>query len=62
MKPGACVQHPVSFTTNTSWQNYAGESTLGIPGPGGGLGVEAFLSAAVGLAAVLALIPRQSPA
>ncbi|MFD4141794.1 potassium-transporting ATPase subunit KdpA [Streptomyces sp. NPDC058572] len=46
----------VSFTTNTSWQNYAGESTTGHLAVMAGLGVQAFASAAVGLCAALALI------
>lgn len=46
----------VSFTTNTSWQNYAGESTTGHLAVMAGLGVQAFASAAVGTCAALALI------
>ncbi|SEO49716.1 K+-transporting ATPase ATPase A chain [Actinacidiphila rubida] len=46
----------VSFTTNTSWQNYAGESTTGHLAVMAGLGVQAFASAAVGVCAALALI------
>jgi K+-transporting ATPase ATPase A chain len=46
----------VSFTTNTSWQNYAGESTTGHLAVMAGLGVQAFASAAVGICAALALI------
>jgi K+-transporting ATPase ATPase A chain len=46
----------VSFTTNTSWQNYAGESTTGHLAVMAGLGVQAFASAAVGLCVGLALI------
>ncbi|MGE5760380.1 MAG: potassium-transporting ATPase subunit KdpA [Gemmatimonadota bacterium] len=46
----------VSFTTNTSWQNYPGESTLGHLALATGLGTQAFASAAVGLAAGVALI------
>jgi K+-transporting ATPase ATPase A chain len=46
----------VSFTTNTSWQNYAGEATLGHLALAAGLGTQAFASAAVGLAAGVALI------
>jgi K+-transporting ATPase KdpA subunit len=46
----------VSFATNTSWQNYAGESTLGHVGLAAGLGVQAFASAAVGMAVAVALI------
>src|SRR5664279_3130002 len=46
----------VSFTTNTSWQAYAGESTLGHLALIAGLGVQGFLSAAVGMAAAVALV------
>ena len=45
----------VSFTTNTSWQNYAGESTTGHLAVMAGLGTQAFASAAVGMCAALAL-------
>ena len=46
----------VSFTTNTSWQSYAGESTLGHLALATGLGVQGFLSVAVGMAAAIALV------
>jgi K+-transporting ATPase ATPase A chain len=46
----------VSFVTNTSWQSYAGEATLGHLALATGLGVAAFLSAAVGMAAGVALV------
>jgi potassium-transporting ATPase potassium-binding subunit len=46
----------VSFTTNTSWQSYAGEATLGHLAVMTGLGVQAFASTAVGIAAAIALI------
>ena len=46
----------VSFTTNTSWQNYAGEATTGHLAVMAGLGVQAFASAAVGMCVGLALI------
>ncbi|MFF2662858.1 potassium-transporting ATPase subunit KdpA [Kitasatospora sp. NPDC058032] len=46
----------VSFVTNTNWQNYAGESTLGHLVQMAGLAVQNFLSAAVGIAVVAALI------
>ncbi|MGW1003582.1 potassium-transporting ATPase subunit KdpA [Streptomyces sp. NPDC002520] len=46
----------VSFTTNTSWQYYAGESTTGHLAVMAGLGVQAFASAAVGICAALALV------
>ncbi len=56
MSPALALDTAVSFTTNTSWQNYAGESALGDVAQAAGLGTEAFLSAAVGLCAALALI------
>jgi potassium-transporting ATPase potassium-binding subunit len=46
----------VSFVTNTNWQSYGGESTLGFSAQMGGLAVQNFLSAAVGLAVAIALI------
>ena len=45
----------VSFVTNTNWQNYAGEATLGYAVQMLGLTVQNFLSAATGLAVMLAL-------
>jgi len=56
MSPALAFDTAVSFTTNTSWQNYSGEATLGYLAQVAGLGVQAFLSAGVGLAAALALI------
>ena len=46
----------VSFTTNTNWQNYAGEATMGYLTQQSGLMVQQFLSAAVGLAVAIAMI------
>ncbi|GHH72652.1 potassium-transporting ATPase potassium-binding subunit [Streptomyces sulfonofaciens] len=46
----------VSFVTNTNWQWYAGESTLGHLVQMAGLAVQNFLSAAVGLAVAVALV------
>ena len=46
----------VSFTTNTNWQNYAGESTMSHLTQAVGLAVQNFLSAAVGLAVAIALV------
>jgi K+-transporting ATPase ATPase A chain len=45
----------VSFVTNTNWQGYAGESTMGYLTQMLGLAVQNFLSAATGIAVVLAL-------
>ncbi|HYZ52446.1 MAG TPA: potassium-transporting ATPase subunit KdpA [Streptosporangiaceae bacterium] len=56
MNPALAFNTAVSFTTNTSWQNYSGEATLGFVAQAAGLGTEAFLSAAVGLCVALALI------
>ena len=56
MTPALAFNTAVSFTTNTSWQNYPGESTLGQVGLAAGLGVQAFASAAVGMCVGIALI------
>src|SRR3974390_226225 len=56
MTPLLALNTAVSFVTNTSWQNYAGESALGHIGLAAGLGVAAFASAAVGMAVAVALI------
>ena len=45
-----------SFLTNTNWQNYSGESTMGYLSQMAGLAVENFTSAAVGMAVAVALI------
>lgn len=45
-----------SFVTNTNWQSYAGESTLGFTVQMAGLAVQNFASAAVGMAVAVALI------
>jgi K+-transporting ATPase ATPase A chain len=46
----------VSFTTNTNWQAYAGESALGHLVQMAGLAVQNFVSASVGIAVAVALI------
>ena len=46
----------VSFVTNTNWQSYAGESTLGYTAQMAGLTVQNFASAAVGIAVAAALV------
>jgi potassium-transporting ATPase potassium-binding subunit len=46
----------VSFTTNTNWQNYAGEITMSHLTQMMGLAVQNFVSAAVGIAVAVALI------
>ncbi|ROT29726.1 potassium-transporting ATPase subunit KdpA [Micromonospora sp. HM5-17] len=46
----------VSFVTNTNWQWYSGESTMGHLVQMAGLAVQNFLSAAVGIAVAIALV------
>jgi K+-transporting ATPase ATPase A chain len=46
----------VSFITNTNWQGYSGESTMGYLVQMAGLAVQNFLSAATGLVVAIALI------
>jgi K+-transporting ATPase ATPase A chain len=46
----------VSFVTNTNWQSYSGEQTMSYLTQMMGMTVQNFLSAAVGLAASIALI------
>lgn len=45
-----------SFVTNTNWQSYSGESTMGHLVQMAGLAVQNFVSAAVGITVVIALI------
>ncbi|WP_164011030.1 potassium-transporting ATPase subunit KdpA [Pyxidicoccus trucidator] len=53
--PELAFNTAVSFTTNTNWQSYAGESTLGYLTQMTGLGWQNFVSAAAGLGVALAL-------
>ena len=46
----------VSFVTNTNWQSYSGESTMGHLVQMSGLAVQNFVSAAVGVAVAVALV------
>ncbi|GII87933.1 potassium-transporting ATPase potassium-binding subunit [Sphaerisporangium siamense] len=46
----------VSFVTNTNWQAYSGESTLGHLVQMAGLAVQNFVSAAVGMSVAIALV------
>jgi K+-transporting ATPase ATPase A chain len=54
--PDTAWNTAVSFTTNTNWQNYAGEATMGYLTQMSGLMVQQFLSAAVGLVVAIAFI------
>jgi K+-transporting ATPase ATPase A chain len=46
----------ISFTTNTNWQSYSGESTMGHLVQMSGLAVQNFVSSAVGIAVAIALV------
>jgi K+-transporting ATPase ATPase A chain len=54
--PALAFNTAASFVTNTNWQNYAGETTMGYLVQMGGLAVQNFLSAAVGLVVAIALV------
>lgn len=54
--PDLAFNTAMSFTTNTNWQNYGGESTMSYFTQMVGLTVKNFVSAAVGLAVMVALI------
>ncbi|WP_424863504.1 potassium-transporting ATPase subunit KdpA [Streptomyces sp. MMS24-I29] len=54
--PDLSFNTAASFVTNTNWQSYSGESTMGHLVQMAGLAVQNFVSAAVGIAVVAALI------
>jgi len=54
--PGTAFNTATSFVTNTNWQSYSGETTMGHLVQMAGLAVQNFVSAAVGIAVVAALI------
>ena len=56
MTPDLALNTAISFTTNTNWQNYGGETTLSYFTQMAGLTVHNFVSAATGIAMVIALI------
>jgi potassium-transporting ATPase potassium-binding subunit len=56
VSPDLAFNIAVSFVTNTNWQSYAGETTLSYFTQMVGLTVQNFLSAATGLAVLMALI------
>jgi K+-transporting ATPase ATPase A chain len=56
MTPDLAFNTAVSFTTNTNWQNYSGESALSYLVQMAGLTMHNFTSAAVGMAVAVALI------
>jgi K+-transporting ATPase ATPase A chain len=56
MTPDLAFNTAVSFTTNTNWQNYSGESTFSYFVQMAGLTMHNFTSAAAGIAIAVALI------
>ncbi|NIE60400.1 MULTISPECIES: potassium-transporting ATPase subunit KdpA [unclassified Burkholderia] len=54
--PDSAFNTAVSFATNTSWQGYAGETTLSYLSQMLGITVQSFLSAASGMAVMFALM------
>ncbi|MGI5288983.1 potassium-transporting ATPase subunit KdpA [Nonomuraea polychroma] len=56
VEPALAWNTAVSFVTNTNWQAYSGESTMGHLVQTAGLAVQNFVSAAVGMAVAIALV------
>jgi potassium-transporting ATPase potassium-binding subunit len=56
VSPDLSFNTAVSFATNTNWQSYSGETTMSYFSQMLGLGVQNFLSAATGMAVLVALI------
>ncbi len=56
VRPDLAWNTAVSFITNTNWQSYGGESTMSHLTQMAGLAVQNFVSAAAGLAVMVALI------
>jgi len=56
MPPDLSLNTAVSFTSNTSWQSYGGDTTASYFTQMAGITVQSFLSAATGIAVAVALI------
>ncbi|WP_052851342.1 potassium-transporting ATPase subunit KdpA [Streptomyces avicenniae] len=54
--PDQAFNTAVSFVTNTNWQSYSGEAAMGHLVQAGGLAVQNFVSAAVGMAVAVAFV------
>ncbi|MER7852331.1 MULTISPECIES: potassium-transporting ATPase subunit KdpA [Streptomyces] len=54
--PDQAFNTAMSFVTNTNWQSYYGEQAMGHVVQTGGLAVQNFVSAAVGMAVAVALV------
>ena len=53
---GTAFNTAISFVTNTNWQSYSPEQTMGYTVQAAGLAVQNFVSAAVGIAVAIALV------
>ncbi len=56
VNPGVAVNTASSFVTNTNWQYYGGEYTMSYLSQMAGLAVQNFISAAVGMCVMVAMI------
>ncbi len=56
VSPDSSFNTAVSFITNTNWQGYSGESTMGYLVQMAGLAVQNFMSAATGIVVAIALV------
>ncbi|QDE41400.1 potassium-transporting ATPase subunit KdpA [Luteibacter pinisoli] len=54
--PDSAMNTAISFASNTNWQGYAGESTMSYFTQALGLAVQNFLSAATGIAVLIAVV------
>ncbi|MFJ4988196.1 potassium-transporting ATPase subunit KdpA [Streptomyces sp. NPDC088732] len=54
--PDQAFNTATSFVTNTNWQSYMGENSMGHAAQAAGLAVQNFVSAAVGMAVAMALV------
>ena len=56
VSPWVAMNTTASFVTNTNWQYYGGETTMSYLSQMGGLAVQNFVSAAIGMAVLAAVI------
>jgi len=56
VSPDSSLNTAISFATNTNWQGYAGETTMSHLTQMAALGVQNFVSAAAGMAVLVALV------
>jgi potassium-transporting ATPase potassium-binding subunit len=56
ISPAQAFNTAASFVANTNWQSYSGEQAMGHVVQTGGLAVQNFVSAAVGMAVAIALV------